>query len=68
MKKPNNKKHHAQPEKTSKINSLKDLQKRELSGKDPDLRSLALSDTDEDEDEGLGDGNIHRSDRDLFSK
>lgn len=68
MKKHDSKKDHTQPKHTTPINSLKDLEKEELSGKEQDLISLALSDTDEDEDEGLGDGNIHRSDEDLFSK
>lgn len=68
MKKDDNQKDKRQSEKSSKINSLKDLQKEELSGKEQDLRSLELSDTDEGEDEGLGDGNMHRSDKDLFSK
>lgn len=66
--KKNDKEKQTKSEKSAKINSLKDLQQEELSGEEHDLRSLELSDTDEDEDEGLGDGNIHRSDKDLFSK
>lgn len=46
---------------------LTELTHDELSGAESKDTDLAATSVDEDEDEGLGDGNIGRSDDDIFA-